>query len=175
MDYGLTIGRKQLINFYVFDNHPVRFSAAVARWAATWRLPMIGVVGANPAVALSDSDSPPQNPSSRFSRAYALHGSTEGQASQIFRALASRLTLASGRSAKGAKKSELSPRQLPWSTQLIVGYSSGIFTEISNNLIFSPTQPNIFGLTPRATVRKRLARVKRFLIILREDTYLKNR
>lgn len=122
----------------------MRFNAAAALWAATCRLPIIGVVGANPAVARSDSDSPPQNPSSLFSRAYARQGSAEGQASHILRALASRLTRASGRSAKGAKNNELSPRQLPWSTQLMVGYSSGIFTETSNNFLFSPTQPKYF-------------------------------
>ena len=44
----------------VFFNQPVRFKAAAALWAATCRLPMIGVVGANPAVARSDSDSPPR-------------------------------------------------------------------------------------------------------------------
>ncbi len=92
---------------------------------------MIGVVGANPAPARSASDSPPQNPSSRFSRACARHDMSTGQVSQISRAAASRRTRASGRSAKGAKNSSLFPRQAHWSTQsagsrLIVGFVSSI-------------------------------------------------
>ena len=46
-----------------------RRMASRARSSATRLRPTIGVVGANPASALSDSLSPPQKPSSRFLRA----------------------------------------------------------------------------------------------------------
>src|SRR5450756_1660137 len=56
-----------------------------------------------PAAARSSSDSPPQNPYSRCSRAQSRHGSRTRQSRQIDRARPSRSTRVSGRSPAGAK------------------------------------------------------------------------
>src|SRR5438270_4647194 len=62
-------------------------------------------------MARSSSDSPPQNPYSRFSRAHRWHGSRTGQPRQSWRALASRRARASGRSPGAAKNRSVCPLQ----------------------------------------------------------------
>src|SRR5581483_5976060 len=64
-----------------------------------------------PAAARSSSDSPPQKPYSRLSRAQSRHCASAGQARQIARARASRMTRVSGRSPAGAKKRSVWPEQ----------------------------------------------------------------
>jgi len=93
--------------------------ASRARSSATRLRPTIGVVGANPAIARSDSLSPPQKPSSRLRRAYSRHAFSTSHSAHSDRALASRRTLASGRSANGAKNKLLSPMQRPKSIQAV--------------------------------------------------------
>src|SRR5512133_3630700 len=65
----------------------------------------------NPAAARSSSDSPPQKPYSRFSRAQSRHCRTTGHEVHTERAWLSRMTRASGRSPAGAKNSSLRPWQ----------------------------------------------------------------
>src|SRR5260221_7764461 len=62
-------------------------------------------------MARSSSDSPPQKPYSRFSRAQVWHGSRTGQPMQSWRALASRRARASGRSPGAAKNRSVCPLQ----------------------------------------------------------------
>src|SRR6266511_5477035 len=62
-----------------------------------------------PAAARSSSDSPPQKPYSRCSRAHSRQSRRTGHAEQIARAWDSRTTRASGRSPAGAKNSSLRP------------------------------------------------------------------
>src|SRR6266536_3819966 len=62
-----------------------------------------------PAAARSSSDSPPQKPYSRFSRAQSRHSRTTGQIAHTARALPSRTSRASGRSPAGAKNSSVRP------------------------------------------------------------------
>src|SRR5258708_34190361 len=62
-------------------------------------------------MARSSSDSPPQKPYSRFSRAQVWHGPRTGQPRQSWRALASRRARASGRSPGAAKNRSVCPLQ----------------------------------------------------------------
>src|SRR3954466_3405478 len=64
-----------------------------------------------PAAARSSSDSPPQKPYSRCSRAQARQSTSASQERHTARACASRVARASGRSPAGAKNSLDSPRQ----------------------------------------------------------------
>src|SRR2546421_9128938 len=63
-----------------------------------------------PAAARSSSDSPPQKPYSRLSRAHSRHSTSAGHAAQTPRACVSRTARASGRSPAGAKNSRVWPR-----------------------------------------------------------------
>src|ERR1700737_4265623 len=65
----------------------------------------------NPAAARSSSDSAPQKPYSRCSRAQSRHPRTTGHALHTERACPSRSTRASGRSPAGAKNNSLRPWQ----------------------------------------------------------------
>src|SRR5919109_4751933 len=62
-------------------------------------------------MARSSSDSPPQKPYSRFSRAQAWQGARTGQARHSWRALDSRRARASGRSPGAAKNRSVCPLQ----------------------------------------------------------------
>src|SRR6266513_5800083 len=62
-------------------------------------------------MARSSSDSPPQKPYSRFSRAHAWQGVRTGHSMHSRRALASRRARASGRSPGGAKNRSVCPLQ----------------------------------------------------------------
>src|SRR5918999_4934417 len=62
-------------------------------------------------MARSSSDSPPQKPYSRFSRAQAWQGARTGQTKHSWRALASRRARASGRSPGAAKNRSVCPLQ----------------------------------------------------------------
>ena len=64
-----------------------------------------------PAATRASSDSPPQNPYSRCSRAQSRHGATTGQTAQTSDALSSRTAARSGRSAGGPKNSDVLPTQ----------------------------------------------------------------
>ena len=67
----------------------------------------------SPAAARSSSDSPPQKPYSRCSRAHWRHGVSTSQSLQTARALASRTVRVSGRSPAGAKKRSFCPGRRP--------------------------------------------------------------
>src|SRR6478736_2944707 len=71
----------------------------------------------NPAAARSSSDSPPQNPYSRCSRAQSRHAISTSHSEQTERALPSRTARASGRSPAGAKNSSVRSVQAAWSVQ----------------------------------------------------------
>src|SRR6185436_16241731 len=71
-----------------------------------------------PAAARSSSDSPPQKPYSRCSRAQRRHGSSTGQAMQMARARASRRRRVSGRSPAGAKNNSVCPEHAASAVQV---------------------------------------------------------
>jgi hypothetical protein len=84
-----------------------------AQLAALWwraRIP-IGADTVNPAKWRSSSDSPAQNPYSRWSRANSRQGLLTGHVSHSLEALASRRARAWGRSALGGKNRRVFPVQ----------------------------------------------------------------
>src|ERR671919_2376047 len=101
-----------------------------------------GISTRNPAAARSSSDSPPQNPYSRCSRAQLRHGRITGQEWQIALALASRTSRASGRSPGGAKKTAVLPQHTASAIQAVPPGRTGAVANMvmANSLQVGPSK-----------------------------------
>lgn len=151
---------------------PAQTGASSVQWAQAdsrsvrWRRrPMTGVEGAKPASARSISDSPPQKPSSRWSRAQLRHARITTHSPQIRRAAFSRRSRADGRSPAGGKNSSLFPLQFAFSihqgrgsiaisTHCLPYESGGFFRLAITSATKFPSNRLDICLLPRQKVRR---------------------